>query len=213
MPKILLLFISFSLLSCFKNSDGMSVEVIEVNEIAKEAFIPKALMAEVKDDILKNSKTISPVYLFTPLQVQFTELNENVLRKPALKYSFPKGGGRIDLKDVVIGDGSFYMSFPKEQFDDNHEIMHMYYISNSPVKAIEGENFGLGCGKMLDLKKSFKKLQVNDFLKLNTNELRYLHVLAGRYVFVFRQSSQVYISQVTVSDSRYAKELCLGADL
>jgi hypothetical protein len=213
MPNLLLLFISFYLLSCSKHVDEISVEVIEINEIAKEAFIPKALMAEVKDNILKNSSTITPVYLFTPIQVQFTELSENALRKPAMKYSFPKGGGSIDLKDVVTGDGSFYMSFPKEQFDDNHELLHMYYISNSPVKAIGAEKFGLGCGKMLDLKKSFKKLQNSNFLKLNTNELRYLHVLAGRYVFVFKQSSQIYISQVTVSDSRYTKELCLGADL
>jgi hypothetical protein len=213
MLKILLFFISFLLVSCSKNSKELSVEVIEVNEIAKEAFIPKALMAEVKDGIFKDSKTITPVFLFTPVQLQFTEFNENVLRKPALKFSFPKGGGSIDLKDVVIGDGSFYMSFPKEQFDENHELMHLYYISNSPVKNIEGENFGLGCGKMLDLKKSFKKLQAHDFVKLNTNEHRYLHVLAGRYVFVFKQSSQIYISQVTVYDSRYAKELCLGTDL
>lgn len=212
MQKLWPYFFLVLLSGCFDKAAEVQIENVEINEIAKEAFIPKLVMSEVHEDFLKDTKTIAPVYMFTPVQIQFNELNENVLRKPAIKYSFPKGGGSIDLKDVVTGAGSFYMSFPAEQFDENHELMHLYYVSNSPVQEIDGESFGLGCGKVVDLKKSFKKLKKPDFLKLNTNDIRHLRVLAGRYIFVLRQAAQVYLSQVTISDSRYVKELCMGVE-
>lgn len=213
MFKSLLVFLALLLTGCFKNNEPDVIETIEVKTIAKDVQIPKILMSEIADEIAKESKTIAPVYLFMPLQVQFTEFNEGVLKSPAIRYLLPKGGGNIDLKDVVTGFGSFYLSFPPEQFENKPEFLHLYYISNSPIKKIENESFGLGCGKMLDLKKSFNKLKKFDFLKLNTSEQRYLYVTAGTYVFVFKQSSQIYMAQLTILDSRYNKELCLGAGL
>lgn len=202
------------LFGCTKQHDSVNADVVEVSEIAKEVYIPKSLISDLEAELKQESKTVAPVYLFVPLQVTFRELNQDTLTKPEILYKFQKGGGSIDLKDVVTGDGSFYMSFPAEQFADmsefKPELLHMYYISNSPVKNIEEENYGLGCGKYIDLKKSFTKLQKKDFLKLNTTDLRYLHVLAGSYIFIFKQSTKIYITQLTITDSRYSKELCLG---
>lgn len=210
---IQLLFLTLVLMSCSGKSGAPLAEIIEVRTIAKEVQIPKFLMSELVKEIVDDSKTITPVYMFMPLEVQFTELSQGVLKKPVLKYILPKGGGNIDLKDIVTGQGSFYFNFPPEQFDEQQEFLHLYYISNSPVKKIDNEDFGLGCGKMIDLKKSFSKLQKADFLKLNTSDQRYLYVSSGLYVFVFRKSAQVYMAQLTISDSRYNNELCLGASL
>ena len=207
------LLLIFLLVGCTQNSSSDNDEIIDVRSIAKEVQIPKVLMTALVKEIISDSKTLTPVYLFMPLQVRFSELSEGVLKKPAVRYNFPKGGGNIDLKDVVLGSGSFFLSFPAEQFDENYEFLHLYYISNSPVKKIENESFGLGCGKMIDLKKSFSKLQKPEFLKLNTSDLRYLYVTAGMYVFVFKKSSQIFMAQLTIFDSRYSKELCLGANL
>lgn len=212
--KWLLFSVMLSLFSgCFKKNDSVHFENIEINDIAKEAMVPKLVMTEIENEFKKETKTITPVYIFRRAMVQFNEHSEEVLTKPAIRFQLPKGGGRIDLKDIVTGVGSFYMSFPAEQFVENQELLHIYYISDSPVKKIENESFGMGCGKMVDLKKSFRKLKDADFLKLNTSDLRYLYVAAGRYVFVFRQAAQIYMSQVTITDSRYSKELCLGGDL
>jgi hypothetical protein len=209
--KITALFFLF-LMACTSQHRPVETVKFEVTEIAQEVQIPKMVMNEVDEEVKKDGAAVAPVYLFTPLQVQFTELSANVLKNPSFSYVFPKGGGQLDLKDVVTGEGSFYMSFPPEQFEKMPEIMHLYYVSNSPKKKIGDESFGLGCGKMLDLKKSFSKLQKLDFLKLNTNEQRYVYVTAGRFIFVFKQATQVYISQLTITDSRFSKELCLGAD-
>lgn len=208
-----LLLCFFLLFACTAQKGTKNVEVVEIRTIAKEVQIPKSLMDELIKEIISDTKTLTPVYLFMPLQVQFTEVNEGVLKKPAIRFLLPKGGGTIDLKDVISGAGSFYLSFPPEQFDDNHEFLHLYYMSNSPVKKIENETFGLGCGKMTDLKKSLSKLQKPDFLKLNTSHQRYLFVTSGIYVFVFRRASQIFMAQLTLTDSRYSKELCLGANL
>ncbi len=207
------LLLIFLLAGCAQNSSSENDEIIDVRSIAKEVQIPKVLMTALVKEIISDSKTLTPVYLFMPLQVRFSELSEGVLKKPAVRYNFPKGGGNIDLKDMVLGSGSFFLSFPAEQFDENYEFLHLYYISNSPVKKIENESFGLGCGKMIDLKKSFSKLQKPEFLKLNTSDLRYLYITAGMYVFVFKKSSQIFMAQLTIFDSRYSKELCLGANL
>lgn len=212
MQKFWFYFFLFFLSGCFEKHADVQIENIEVSEIAKEVFIPKFVIAEVHENFQKDTKTIVPVYMFMPAQIQFNELSENVLRKPVIKFNFPKGGGSIDLKDVVTGSGSFYMSFPAEQFDENHELIHLYYISNSPVQKIDGEAFGLGCGKAIDLKSNVKKLQESDYLKVNTNDMRHLRVLAGRYIFVTRQASQIYLSQITITDSRFTKELCLGVE-
>lgn len=208
-----LFFLILILSGCSKKSVPDSIETVEVKSIAREVQIPKAVMTDLADEITNESKTVAPVYIFMPLQVQFTEFNEGVLKSPTLRFVLPKGGGEIDLKDVVTGFGSFYLNFPAEQFEDDREFMHLYFISNSPAKKIENETFGLGCGKMIDLKKSFGKLQKPDFLKLNTSEQRYLYVTAGLYVFIFRKAAQIYMAQLTITDSRYKKQFCLGTNL
>lgn len=211
-----LLCLAFTMTACSRGSEHEAPEIIEVLAIAKEVQIPKVLMSNIEAEINAESKTIAPVYLFMPLEVQFVTLTKGVLKTPNMIFKLPKGGGSIDLKDVIAGDGSFYMRFPNEQFENMSEfrvdLLGLFYISNSPSKKIDGETFGLGCGKMIDLKKSFSNLQEHKFLKLNTTDLRYLFVAAGRYVFIFKQASKVYLTQLTITDSRYYKELCLGAD-
>ena len=194
--------LSFLFLGCFKHEKIAESVRVDVNAIAKELQIPRALMAEVEAEMAKESKNFSPVFIFIPLQVQFDELSKSVLKTPSLRYSFPKGGGSIDYKDLVLGYGSFFMSFPNGQFEKLPELVHLYFVSGSPVKKIDGESFGMGCGKWIDMKGSFTKLQTSDFLKLNTTDLRYLYVSSGHYIFVFRQGAQVYLSQLTLFDSR-----------
>jgi hypothetical protein len=51
-------------------------------------------------------------------------------------------------------------------------------------------------------------LQKKDFLRVNTTGNRHLHVLAGSYVFVFRKSNQVLLTQITITDSKNKNNLC-----
>lgn len=208
-----MVFIEFG---CSKHDEHEKLEPIQVANYAKEIAIPKDLIPIIEADLLLESKVLNPVYIFSPLQVQFTEKSIHTLKAHTLLYSFPKGGGEVDLQNIVIGQGSFYLSFPAEQFHDLPELEHLYYISQSPVVEIGHENYGLGCGKWIDLKKNFANLQKNDFLKLNTTLNRHLHVLAGHYVLVFRLKNQIYLTQLTLTDSKNLNQLCpqvLGASL
>lgn len=208
--KIWLLTPLLFLLGCTGNHEAEAPLRVEIDKVAIEQQIPKGIMSQLDEDFKEEFKISPPLYSFMPLTVAFKEDQPDVLTHPALEYSFPKGGGLLDLKDVLKGEGSFFMSFPAEQFDKNNDLLHIFFVSNSPRVTIDGESFGLGCGKWNDLKAGFKKLQTSDNLKLNTTDLRYLRVIAGTYVFVFKQNKNVYLTQLTITDSRYANQLCVG---
>lgn len=194
--------------SCTKPQNKSEPYAIDIVEIAKEVSIPKDMLKELDAELSEEFKSSPPLYSFIPVNVKFDELQSGVLSKPSLQFNFPKGGGTIDLKDVVTSDGSFYMSFPEAQFVKDNELLHIYFVSNSPKKVIDGEAFGMGCGTWNDLKGSFSRLKKPDYLKLNTSDLRYLRVVAGTFVFIFREGKNIYLNQVTITDSRHQTELC-----
>lgn len=197
-------------MACSSHSEHEAVSTVKVKEVAEDISLPLNLFKEFEKELEEEFKSVSPVFIFMPLQVQFKETHDGrgVLKDTAIQFDLDKGGGKVDLKEVVSGQGSFYMHFPAEQFASTMEIAHLYYISQAPVKKIQGEAFGLGCGKWIDLKDSFKKFTKPNTLKFNTTGLRHLHVLAGHYVFVLKQSNQIYLSQLTLTDSRSPEALC-----
>ena len=210
MAKTLAIFLFF-LCACSSHDEHKeTLNTVKVKEVAEDIRLPLNLFKEFEKEISEEFKLVSPVFIFMPLQVQFNEVigNRGVLKDSLIRFELEKGGGQIDLKDFVTGTGSFNMSFPAAQFASTVELAHLFYISESPIKKIQGESFGLGCGKWIDLKAHFKKLENPQYLKLNTTQNRHLHVLAGHYVFVFKQTNQIYLTQLTLTDSRKSKELC-----
>jgi hypothetical protein len=207
---VVLLICSVLFLSACHLKDYKSNKtVLEITEIAEEQQIPKAILQQLDEELKEEFKTTPPLYSFMPINVAFLQKQEEVLKQPHIQYNLPKGGGEIDMRDVVSGEGSFYMYFPEEQFKNTEmELLHLFFVSNSPQTKINNEQFGLGCGKWNDLKSKFKNLQRSEYLKLNTNDLRYLKVIAGTYVFVFKQARNLYLTQLTITNSRYTESLC-----
>lgn len=196
--------------ACSSHHQSDTTHTVKVKEVAEDINLPLNLFKEFEKELEEEFKNVSPVFIFIPLQVQFSETHDGrgVLKDTAIQFDLEKGGGRVDLKEVVSGQGSFYMHFPAEQFTSTMEVAHLFYISQAPVKNIQGEAFGLGCGKWIDLKGSYKKFTNANTLKFNTTGLRHLHVLAGHYVFVFKQGNQIYLSQLTLTDSRFPETFC-----
>lgn len=190
-----------------KTSVGTTKSIV-VQQVAKDFEIPKSFIQIIENDVSAETKILSPVYNFSPLTVLLTEKTSQTLKSASLLYQFPKGGGRIDFNDAIQGQGTFYLSFPLEQFRDLPEIEHLFYVSQAPKKRLEGEEFGLGCGKWVDLKNKFSNLQKADFLNLNTTQLRHIFVTAGHYIFVFRKRNQIYLTQLSLVDSKNDNELC-----
>lgn len=182
-------------------------KIIVNNSIAADFKLPVAIFAEIKKNLGEDIK-VEPEYVFTNLDVEISSDQKNVLSYSDLLFKLPNGGGGIDLKDYLTGEGSFYLRFPPEQFEKKPELVFLFYISDSPKVVIRNEEYGLGCGQWVDLKPKFSKLTEKTFLKLNTVDHTYAHVLSGQYVFVFKKGIQYYLTHLNLSDSRYSDKMC-----
>jgi hypothetical protein len=210
MIKLHLIYSLMSLLiisSCRSETHEDKYTEVKIEERPVDFKVPKKMFEQIETDLIGTS-AVQPVYLFTPLQVVLFSESDTVLKNLSTRISFPNGGGKLDLADYVSGQGSFYLSFPKEQFEKLPTLEKLYFISDTPKKTIDSEEFGIGCGKFVDIRKQFEFLQNKNFLKLNTTELRHLYVVTGYYVFVFKNSSQIYFTHLHVIDSRYPDNFC-----
>ncbi len=198
----------FTLTSCSDSKPSSSAQVITVQEMPTDFMMPKQLLKIVEEDLLLDSKILAPVFSYVPLQVLFSEKTSGTLISPEVLLSLPKGGGQADFQNFIKGTGTFFMSFPKEQFKDLPKLSHLYFISLTPKLKIDGEEFSIGCGKWTDLQSHFADLQKVNFLNLNTFSNRHILVASGHYIFVFRQLNQVYLTQLTIKDSKSNALLC-----
>ncbi len=194
--------------SCTAKKNAAEPQVVRVNDQAQDFSIPQQLFKNIEEELLQETKVLVPVYSYTGLQVLFTEKTAKTLTSPNLLYSLPKGGGQIDFQDVITGQGSFFLSFPAEQFENLPPLSHLYFLSLAPKINIDSEEFGLGCGKWIDLHEKFLELNKNNFLNLNTSDNRHIFVAAGHYIFVFRKLNQVVLAQLTLVDTKNSFLLC-----
>ena len=203
-----ILLLLFSINSCTDSISKNPPQVITIQEVPADFLMPKQLIKIVEDELLLDSKILAPVFSYVPLQVLFSEKTPSTLISPNVIFNLPKGGGQIDFQKLVSGTGSFFMSFPKDQFKEMPELAHLYFISLTPKLKIGEEEFGIGCGKWLDLRSQFSDLQKADFLNLNTSDNRHISVTTGHYIFVFRHLNQVHLTQLTITDSKNKSFLC-----
>jgi hypothetical protein len=208
--KLCSIFFLFLMTACHQNEkQHKNTTEVNVEDLAADFKLPRKIFDQIDSNIQTDTKNLRPVYLFSPLTVQLTSENNSVVKNSPVQISFPNGGGSVDLKDYVDQQGTFSLSFPKKQFELLPNLESLYYISDVKSKKIDDEEFGLGCYKMAHLEKNFEQLQKSDFLKLNTTNQRYLHVVAGYYVFVFRNNNQVYMTHLHLTDSRYPDQSCV----
>ncbi|MES2801576.1 MAG: hypothetical protein V4654_03710 [Bdellovibrionota bacterium] len=195
------------LLSACEKAIESKPQIIANNSLADDFKVPEAIFAAIKKS-MGEVVTIEPEYIFTDLEVEIRTDQKSVLSYSRLLFKLPNGGGAIDLKDYVTGEGSFYLSFPAAQFEAKPELTFLFYISDSPKVKIRDEEYGLGCGQWVDLKPKFGKLQDKTFLKLNSIDHTYAHVLSGQYIFVFKKGIQYYLTHLNLLDSRYSDKMC-----
>jgi len=196
-----------SYFSCEKKEKIDHSIIIKSEKIGEEIFIPKIIFDGIIKDIRKESATAEPVYLFIPLDVELWSESKEVIPQ-RFKVSLSNGGGALDLAKYLKGQGSFYLRFPGGQFEALPKLEHLYFVSKMPKQDIDDEEFGLGCGKWVDIQKKFKELQEDSFLKLNTTKERHIYTAGGYYIFVFRKANQIYLTHLNLFDSRFKKKEC-----
>lgn len=201
MIKCLVLLLFLSITACSQKS-SISPEKVYVNESAKDFKVPQDIFSIVQ------KKYPDSQYIFSPLVVRLHAETVSIMNTETYDIYFPSGGGTLDYSKYILGQGSFYLSFPKEQFDEKTTIEHVFYISNAPKVKIQNSQFGLGCGQWTDLFNHFLDFQKVKFLKLNTTDLRHLYVTAGQYIFVLKKEKNILISHLDITDSTHEEKLC-----
>ncbi len=201
MNKGLVLALFILINACSKKTET-APENVYINETAKDFKVPQDLFSIVQ------KKYPDSQYIFSPLIVRLHNETGSVMNAETFDIHFPSGGGTLDYSKYIFRQGSFYLSFPKEQFDEKTTIEHVFYISNAPKVDLHKNKVGLGCGQWTDLYNHFFDFQKKNFLKLNTTDLRHLYVTAGQYIFVMKKEKNILISHLDITDTTQEDKLC-----
>jgi hypothetical protein len=151
----------------------------------------------------------SPTEFFT-FHVYLKEKTPGLFKNPdGYDLVYGHTGGLLDFQEFLQDRrGSFYLGFQPELKVERDDDFKVFFLSNSRHSEIGGETHGAGCGKYLDISKYFRKKMTGEGLFLNTTEGRHASLLSGTYFFATSLKGKLYISQLTVRDSRFKKLLC-----
>lgn len=203
---VLSLLLVLAAAGCTKEARHEEFTEIKINQIAEDFKIPKKIFDDIEAPDKSGAKKAESIYFYAPIRV-ILESDQNIKNSP-LRFEFPNGGGKIDLKDYLTGEGTFSFSFDTTQAEEGIELSAIYFVSDTAVKKIDDESYGLGCGKIAHLTTQSEKLMKRSSIKLNTVDLKYLYVAAGYYVFVFKKSNLVWLTHLHLTDSRHSQLFC-----
>jgi hypothetical protein len=179
------------------SSLGLGKE-FEMTENGSDVRIPIKIWEQFGEVNGKESIT------FSPLKVRLVEKSAGILMEPEIEIKFPRGGGEIDLANFVKDQqGTFRVFFDLEDqaADDK---MRIYFISRTRRRRIDGEIWGAGCNKYMDIKKYILGEGKANGIEVNTTRSRHDSVLGGTFFFGVRNQ----VTQVTFKDSRQENLFC-----
>ena len=216
------LIFSLTVMGCFRKDhfSEKTYKEIVVRELAEDVIITDkvwdliqgkdagAPAADAHDSHGKKAAAPSkPKITLAPADVLLVEKNENILSDPALQIKFPQGGGSLDFSRYITGKkGTFYLSFkfPEESVQPQKII----FVNRVIPRIIGTEKWGMGCHSAVDITEKFLKENEKQGLELNTSDLRHLNVVGGTFIFSAQKDNNLYVSQITFSDSRYKSLDC-----
>lgn len=153
-------------------------------------------------------------FIFSEVKVWLKEKNPKTLVKPSLRIDFPKGGGEVDLSNFVSSgekdNGSFFVGFDFPEFEEA-TMKKVLFISRAKKRRLDGEIWGSGCNKVVDITNHFLKAMEKDGIKVNSTRLRHLSVLGGTFILAATKDGQNFITQVTFKDSGNLDLFCSEA--
>ncbi len=216
------LFISLTVVGCLKEDHFSKHEYKEVSvrELAEDVIITDkvwdliqgkesgAAVADSNDSHGKKAATpTKPKITLASTDVLLVEKNENILSDRALQIKFPQGGGSLDFsRYVTTKKGTFYLSFKFS--DENFQPQKIIFVNRVIPRAMGSEKWGMGCHFAVDITDKFLKENGTRGIELNTSDLRYLNVVGGTFIFSAQKENNLYVSQITFSDSRYKSLDC-----
>ncbi len=146
---------------------------------------------------------------YSSIKVFLTEKNTHILKSPAYVIDLPRGGGSVDLAQYLTGDpGTFFVGFElPEEFNEGKNLK-VFYLSHARKRKIDDRVYGAGCNQYFDISKNFLQMMKTEGIKANTTRQRHLTLLSGHYIFSIVKESQIFLTQVSILDSRHKNLLC-----
>lgn len=226
--KLLLFSLIGLLVGCKK--DGVwepkgDYHSVGVEKTSKEYLVPRELRDYIEADYLKyihkeNPKIVLPdADILTRIPREFLDVGiylqspSNGVLADNTAFELPRGGGEIDLRNVVKGKkGSFYLHFTVKRTQAPTvavKDLHIYFMSETKHITVGDETFGAGCHKYMEVTDQLVGSNSGTGLMLNATDLRYLPVVGGVFYFVdFDPERKIFIAAVRIMDSRYAENTC-----
>jgi len=175
-----------------------SAKVFEMSESGADVKIPIQIWDQFAP--VGGKESVS----FSSLTVRLVEKSPGVLIDSEVEVKFPRGGGEIDLASFVKGQsGTFHVFFQLEDAGPDDQ-MRAYFISRARKRKIDGEVWGAGCNKFMNIKNYIFGEGRTKGIVVNTTRNRHDSVLGG--TFFFSNGNQV--TQVTFKDSSQAHLFC-----
>lgn len=182
---------------------------------SRDVKVPTALVAKVEKDYdayLTKEGVINKGSIRRALLNVRADLQQK--RRAALhedaRVVTPLGGGVVELSDLITPvRGAFAMKIvATRESGGEPENMKVFFVSRSKNRSINGEQFGAGCNKWMDITGFFKKAMAREGFQLYTADQRYLSVIGGTFVIVGYSKEAIEVGSITFTDSRYSEVLC-----
>lgn len=186
-------------------------EQVKIEDLPTDFKMPAAIwdIAEKNPDQKPSAEAGSTGVSYSTAKVFLTEKNPDILRSPAYEIELPRGGGSIDLAKYLTGNqGSFYVGFELPEEIAAGTNFKAIYISDARKRKLDERVFGAGCNQYFDITPKFLLMMKGEGIKANTTRQRHVTVLAGHYIFSAMKDNRIYITQITLTDSRNKNLLC-----
>jgi len=204
-------FLFFAACTKPTNYHTENAQQVKVEDLPVDFKIPASIwdLVEKTGDEKSTAEASNAGIFYSSVKVFFTEKNQNILNKPAYEVELPRGGGNIDLANYLTGQqGTFYVGFDLPEEFQTGTNFKAIYVSDARKRKLDERIFGAGCNQYFEITPKFLLMMKTEGIKANTTRQRHVTVLAGHYIFSVMKDNRIYITQVTLTDSRYKNLLC-----
>jgi hypothetical protein len=186
-------------------------QIVKIDDLPADFKMPAKIweLAEKNPEDKPGAEAPNLGIFYSAIKVYLTEKNDHILKRPSFLIDFPRGGGNIDLAQYLTGDpGSFFVGFELPEDFKEGKNFKVLFMSQGRKRKIENRVYGAGCSEYFDITKKFTEMMAGEGIKANTTRQRHVTLLAGHYIFSIIKEAQIFITQVSFTDSKNKNLLC-----
>lgn len=175
----------------------------------EEVYRPPALDNTRVEQEGSKTKLALPIEYFK-IQVYLKEETRNVLKEDSYQLLFEKGGGELDLLDFVKDSRGVFRMGVVADIEGVEELkdMKVFFLPNSKIKNEASGPIASSCDQYYEITSYFHKSMDSSGFELNTFDQKHLGLVAGSFFFALSHNGKLFLSQLTIKDSRYKNLHC-----